>query len=462
MRFLRILICICVLACPAMAKPNFVLILVDDFSMNLMPRPGLGNMPQLAKMMREGMTFDNYFVTDSLCCPSRASILTGLLPHHTGVLTNVPPFGGQEAFTAHGNEAKVFALPLQAAGYNLAYMGKYLNGWMTATSPIPPGWQEWASTENGYQGYGYTLNHNGVMSTPPDHFTDLISGMAKRWITWQRLPFFLELAPFSPHGPYVPARRHRALFLNAKLPRTLAYDARPDAAAPDWLQVIPALTSTLKIDLDRQYVLRLQASESIDEMIGAVRSKLESIGIADKTYVIFTNDNGYHMGEFSMRSGKQTPFDFDIKVPFVIVGPGIVPGSHSKRLTMSVDLYPTLLNLAQVQVPAMTDGRPMFSGPGRTMAVVEHHREPSIPDDPDFAGTNAPGPPTYTALRMAGSMYVEYETGEVGYYDMTTDPHQLHNVVASLSRARKAQLHAAVVANSTCAGGAECGAAQNR
>ena len=462
MTFLRLLVCMCLLAFPAVAKPKFGLILVDDFSMNLMPRPVLGNMPQLARMMREGMTFNNYFVTNSLCCPSRASIFTGLLPHNSGVLNNVPPFGGQKAFTAHGNEAKVFALPLQAAGYNTAFMGKYLNGWIPDISPIPPGWNNWVSTHNGYKAFGYTLNHNGVLSSPPDHFTDLISGMARRWLTWQRLPFFLELAPFSPHFPYVPAVRHEALFLDAVLPKTPAFGARPDANAPDWLQVVPALTATNKAAMKHNYVLRLQADKTIDEMIGAVRKKLETIGIADTTYVIFTSDNGYHMGEFSLRPGKQTPFDVDIKVPFVIVGPGIAPGSRSDRLTMNVDIFPTLLELAGVPVPTTIDGRSMFTGSGRTMAVIEHHGGSSDPSDPDFTEPLAGDPPSYTALRMATSMYVEYETGEVGYYDMTTDPHQLHNIAASLSPARKAELHDAVVANSNCAGSVECGAAQNR
>ncbi len=111
MMFLRLLICICLFAFPAFAKPNFVLILADDFSMNLMPKPRLENMPQLARMMREGMTFNNYFVTNSLCCPSRSSIFTGLLPHNTGVLTNNAPNGGLAAFTAHGNDQRCLHCP---------------------------------------------------------------------------------------------------------------------------------------------------------------------------------------------------------------------------------------------------------------------------------------------------------------------------------------------------------------
>ncbi len=462
MMFLRLLICICLFAFPAFAKPNFVLILADDFSMNLMPKPRLENMPQLARMMREGMTFNNYFVTNSLCCPSRSSIFTGLLPHNTGVLTNNAPNGGLAAFTAHGNEAKVFALPLHAAGYNTAFMGKYLNHWNPSKSAIPPGWDEWAATGAAGPGYGFTLNHNGVITKPPGHFTDVISDLGRRWMTWQHRPFFLELAPFSPHWPYVPAVRHEALFLDTVLPKTPAYGARPDINAPDWLKVIPALTDLQKAKMDHIYILRLQADKSIDEMIGAVRRKLENIGLADTTYVIFTSDNGFHLGEYSLLPGKMTPFDTDIKVPFVIVGPGIAPGSRSDRLTMNVDIFPTLLELAGVPVPTTIDGRSMFTGSGRTMAVIEHHGGSSDPSDPDFTEPLAGDPPSYTALRMATSMYVEYETGEVGYYDMTTDPHQLHNIAASLSPARKAELQYAVMANSNCAGSVECGAAQNR
>ena len=193
-------------------------------------------------------------------------------------------------------------------------------------------------------------------------------------------------------------------------------------------------------------------------MIGAVRAKLATLGIADNTYVIFTSDNGYHMGEFSMRYGKKTPFDFDIRVPMVIVGPGIAPGSVDSRISMNIDIAPTILELAGLPVPATMDGRSLFSTSPRTMAVVEHRAEVSDPTDPDY---QIDEPPTYTALRGAGWLFVAYATGEVGYYDLTTDPHQLHNVAASLTPARLAELHAAAVANATCVGAVQCGAAQS-
>ena len=471
--FKSILLVIALIAgCAAQAKPNIVLIVVDDFSMNLLPAPndGIGRtMPNLARMMREGMVFNNYFVSNSLCCPSRASIFTGLLPHNSGVLTNTPPNGGYSAFMQNGNEAKTFAPVLQSQGYKTSFMGKYLNGYKESQHLIPFGWNDWAVTSTGYQGYGYTLNHNYVMSTPPDHITDAISQLGVAFLAATPAPVFLELAPFSPHSPFVPPTRYDGLFLGAVMPKTPAFAARPDAAAPEWLQIIPPLRSAAKSAIKQAFILRLQSSKGIDDMIGAVRNTLRNLGLADNTYVIFTSDNGYHMGEFSLRRGKATPFDFDIKVPFIIVGPGIAPGSTNNSIAMNIDLAPTFAELAGAPPSTFVDGRsmvPLFAGgtSSRTMAVIEHVQRPFDPNDPDATGLLAGNPPTYVALRMATALYVEYldGTGVVGYYDMTTDPHQLHNIAASLTPGQLATLHSAAAANYTCAGAAQCGAAQNR
>ena len=463
---IRLICILLLLAMPAAAKPNVVLILADDFSMNLMPKPGDGikNMPALAKMQREGMTLTNFITVNSLCCPSRASILTGMLPHNTHVETNTRPEGGLFAFSAAGNEVKTFAPLLKSAGYRTAFLGKYLNGWGPGFA-IPPGWDYFASTNHGYTGFGYTLDVNGVQSTPADHFTDVIAELARAWISSE--PFFLEMTPFSVHSPYTPPARYASSFLTGSIPKTPAWDARPDAAAPAWLQIIPPLRDTTKVDLEAKYVMRLQGSAGIDDAIQKVRARISAMGLAGQTYVIFTADNGYHMGEMSLRAGKMTPFDFDSNVPFVIVGPGIAPGSASDELTMNIDIAPTLLDLAGVPIPATMDGRsmvPVFAGStnGRTMAVIEHLQTVMDPDDPDYAEPKAGDPPTYTALRGKGWLYAEYATGEATYYDMTTDPYQLHNIAASLTPTRLAELHTAAVANATCAGAVQCGAAQDR
>ena len=459
---------------PAGAEPgpNIVLILVDDMSMNLMP-DALGelakSMPNLAQMRREGMTFDNYFVTDSLCCPSRTSILTGLLPHNSGVITNTPPNGGLVAFMQHGNEGKTFAVPLQAASYATGFMGKYLNGYEAEDSGIPKGWTEWAVAGNAYANFNYTINHNGAIISPEPHMTDELSALGQAFIAQASGgPFFLELSTFSPHAPYTPPDRYADAFPDITYPRTPAFAATPDAYAPQWIKDIPPLERRFQTKIDELYRLRVQSMKGIDDLIGEVRGTLQDLGLAEDTYVIFTSDNGYHLGEFSLRAGKSTAFDTDIHVPLVVLGPGIAAGSRNQDIVMNIDLHPTILDLAGLAPAALVDGHslvPMLkgqAGPARSLAIVEHMQSDHNPDDPDLSDPKAGDPPTYVALRFKEALYVEYldGSGEVGYYDMTTDPHQLRNIAHTLSPARLKALHEAATANHTCRGAAECGAAQ--
>ena len=459
---------------PAGAEPgpNIVLILVDDMSMNLMP-DALGelakSMPNLAQMRREGMTFDNYFVTDSLCCPSRTSILTGLLPHNSGVITNTPPNGGLVAFMQHGNEGKTFAVPLQAASYATGFMGKYLNGYEAEDSGIPKGWTEWAVAGNAYANFNYTINHNGTIISPEPHMTDELSALGQAFIAQASGgPFFLELSTFSPHAPYTPPDRYADAFPDITYPRTPAFAATPDAYAPQWIKDIPPLERRFQTKIDELYRLRVQSMKGIDDLIGEVRGTLQDLGLAEDTYVIFTSDNGYHLGEFSLRAGKSTAFDTDIHVPLVVLGSGIAAGSRNQDIVMNIDLHPTILDLAGLAPAALVDGHslvPMLkgqAGPARSLAIVEHMQSDHNPDDPDLSDPKAGDPPTYVALRFKEALYVEYldGSGEVGYYDMTTDPHQLRNIAHTLSPARLKALHEAATANHTCRGAAECGAAQ--
>ncbi len=452
--------------------PNIVMILADDFSMNLMP-DDLDEleetMPNLAAMRREGMTFDRYFVTDSLCCPSRSSIYTGRLPHNTGVITNTPPDGGLVAFMENGNDALTFGVALHDAYYATAMMGKYLNGYEAEVSGVPQGWSEWAVAGNAYANFNYTINHNGQIIAPELHMTDQLSLMGRDFITASAdRPFFLELSTFSPHAPYTPPERHADAFPGITYPRTPAFAARPDEFAPSWLQEIPPLERRFQKRVDEIYRMRVQSVKGIDDMIGDIRGTLEELGISEDTYVIFTADNGYHLGEFSLRAGKMSPFDVDIRVPLVVVGPGVPPGSRNGDISMNIDLYPTFLDMAGLPPSDRVDGQSLLpalkggAGPRRNIAVVEHKQSAYNPDDPDASEPKAGDPPTYVALRMRDSLYVEYRdgSGEVGYYDMTRDPYQLRNIAHTLSEARLKALKAAAKANHECEGAKECAEAQ--
>lgn len=458
------------------ARPNIVMILVDDFSMDLMSSKNdvlAQSMPNLARMMQQGATFSNYFVTDSLCCPSRASIFTGMMPHNSGVLSNVGKNGGYDAFMAHKNDARTFAVALHQGFYQTSLMGKYLNAYNQNKDGIPQGWSDWGVASNGYTNFDYVLNVNGILSARKPHLTDELSLMGQDFIARAAGgPFFLELSTFSPHAPFTPPERYADAFPGLTYPKTPAFGARPDANAPEWLQIRPELTKRQIRNFDAIYRKRVQSDKGIDDMIGAVQQKLADLGIADTTYVIFTSDNGFHLGDYSLGTGKMTPFDTDIHVPLVVVGPGIAAGQTVTDIAMNIDLAPTFTDIAGVPPLATFDGHSLLglmqggTAPPRAMAVVEHEGNPLDPADPDTeqlaAGDPEPGnPPSYVALRMMDALYVEYldGTGVVGYYDLKSDPYALHNIAPTLPATRLQALHTAAKAAHTCKGTVQCGAA---
>lgn len=468
-------------------QPNIVFILADDLSSNLVQY-----MPNLQAMQSEGTSFSNYFVTDSLCCPSRSSIFTGKFPHNTGVFTNSEPDGGYAVFNAHGNEALTFAVALQRGGYQTAMLGKYLNGYLPggrraaglrhhpSAAPampggdgnaVPAGWNEWDVAGNGYREFDYVLNQNGRIvrhgNQPQDYLTDVVAGKAEAFVRRSAPgPFFVEIATFAPHSPYIPAPRDADRFPGLAAPRPPAFGARPGADAPRWLRSIPPLSPADVERIDRAFRLRAQSVQAIDRMIGQLRSTLAALGDQD-TYVVFSSDNGLHMGEYSLRPGKQTPFDIDVRVPLVVVGPGVAKGQVVSAIVENVDLCPTFTELAGASAPTSPDGRslvPLLRGSPATewrhSALVEHHRPFPDPSDPDAPMRHAANPTTYAALRTETALYVEYESGETGYYDLAKDPDELVNAASSLPAAKRQRLHDALRASKECRGAEACWNAQ--
>lgn len=451
----------------ATGKSNVLFILADDFSWNLVKY-----MPNLMKMQAEGVTFNRYFVTDSLCCPSRTSIFTGKFPHTSGVFTNKAASGGYQAFLKNGNEKDTFAVALKDGGYRTAMMGKYLNGYHADKDGVPAGWSEWAVVSDGYKGFNYDLNesgkvvHHGAAAT--DYLTDVLLGLGDQFVRKGPGPFFLEVATFAPHGPYVPAPRDAEAFPGLKAPRTASFGARA-AHGPKWLEGIAPLAEHDLAAIDVGFRKRVQSVQAIDAMIGTLRATLAARGEADHTYVFFSGDNGYHMGEHSLRPGKQTAFDTDIRVPLIVVGPGIAGGRSVDQITENVDLCPTFTDLASVAVPKTSEGHtlvPLLHGKAvtdwRDLALIEHKGKHDDKTDPDAPEPHSGDPTGYEALRMADdSLFVEYADGELEFYDMKADPEQLSNTAATLSAERTKRLRDAVRANRECKDAATCWSAQH-
>ncbi len=455
------------------APPNVVFVLTDDLSWNLVQY-----LPQVKKLQADGLTFNDYTVTDSLCCPSRSSILTGRFPHDTGVFTNGGADGGFGYFHNHGEESQTFATALQAKGYRTAMMGKYLNGYLPAdtlggTRPyVPPGWTEWDVAGNGYPEFNYNLNENHTVvhygSRPQDYLTDVLARKGSTFIANSAAahqPFLLEVATFAPHAPYTPAPRDATAFPGLTAPRGPAFNTLP-TDAPPWLAGRAALTAAEKADIDASFRKRAQAVQAVDRMIGLLRAALTKAGVAGNTYVVFSSDNGYHMGQYRLNPGKMTAFDTDIRVPLVVAGPGVAAGKTSAAQVENIDLAPTFQQAAGAPVPSNVDGRSLLGllhgGPAsgwRTAALVEHHGPDALAGDPDLPAPGSGNPPSYEAIRTGRYTYVEYADGSREYYDRAADPLELHNIVGTLSPGQLTRLHGSLVKLANCHGGGACWAA---
>jgi len=437
-------------------RPNIVFVLTDDLSWNL-----VRYMPSVQQLRDDGTTFTNFFVTDSLCCPSRATIFTGRYPHNTKVYSNGGPTGGFGAFTRRGEAKSTFATALQKTGYRTALMGKYLNGYAPrarfggARPYVAPGWSQWAVTGDGYREYDYPLSVNGVVSQrghrPQDYLTDVIADRGLRFIDDSvRLdqPFLLELATFAPHLPAPAAPRDAGTFPKVKAPRGRAFNEKDMSDKPPWLRHHRRLNRREIRELDAQFRARVRSVQAVDRMLDRVRARLKARGLDRDTYVVFASDNGLHLGEHRLRQGKMTAFDIDIRVPLVVAGPGVPSGATRREITENTDLCPTFTGLARAPAPGRpVDGRslvPLLTGAGtwtpHPAALIEHHGPDLDRGDPDAPVTGSGNPPSYEAVRTRDALYAEYTDGEREYYDLRKDPYELDNAYKHLKRGKRTRL----------------------
>jgi arylsulfatase A-like enzyme len=259
-------------------------------------------MPNLRKLLIDkGTTFDNSFVTNSLCCPSRATILRGQYTHNHQILSNEPPLGGFEKFRYLGHENSTMATWLKEKGYRTAFFGKYLNGYNDTY--IPPGWDEWYAQTGNY--LSNDLNENGhIVSYDPGryHLDDVLSQKASDYITRTAgadPPFFTTDRPFlmyvgtkAPHQPATPAARDEDAYPHLKLPHPPNFDEKDVSDKPDWISDNPPLSAEQKQYMEELHRKRLQDMLAVDDMIGNLVEALRKSGDLKNTYIFFTSDQG--------------------------------------------------------------------------------------------------------------------------------------------------------------------------
>ena len=449
-------------------RPNVIFILTDDLDTK-----SISHMPNLhSLLMDEGTTFSNAFVTDPLCCPSRATILRGQYAHNHGILGNEPPWGGSKKFHELGHENSTVATWMSKEKYQTVFIGKYLNGYGYGAHEklyVPPGWDEWHGLSSNY--LNIRVNENGQIRTydPRTHnSTDMFSGKADDYI--QRAvgdnapllsngePFFMWLGTQDPHEPANPADRYKDDFSRTQLPRSPSFDEKDISDKPEWLRDNPPLKAEDISKMQGLYRNRLRSMLAVDAMIGNLVRDLREAGELDDTYIFFTSDNGFHMGEHRMTWGKWTPYEEDIRVPLVVRGPGVPAGRKLDHLVLNNDLAPTLADIAGADKPSFVDGRSLMpllkKNPPpprdwRQSFLIEGIFETSgdlispglfLTGDPppdnwrQKIRTNGKqiarewGRPGFQAVRTGDHLYVEYETGERELYDLGKDPHELDNI----------------------------------
>jgi arylsulfatase A-like enzyme len=480
--------------------PNIVLVLTDDQTVAEMKY-----MPEVRSLLaEEGTTFENTFVTDPLCCPSRATILRGQYAHNHLIEGNEPPYGGFEKFRMLGYEESTMATWLQDEGYRTVFLGKYMNGY--DGTHVPPGWDEWYGIAGNY--LSDNINENGrVRYYNPERYyvTDVLSEKATGYVRRTAgsdppffasdRPFFMWLGTKAPHQPATPAPRHEGAFSEEPLPKPPSFNEKDVLDKPDWVRDNPSLKPEQAAYMEKLYRNRLESLLAVDEMVGDLVDALEESGELSNTYIFFTSDNGFHMGQHRLGAGKWTAYEEDIRVPLIVRGPNVPKGAEREQLVLNNDLAPTFAEIGGAPVPSFVDGRslrpllgenPPPPGEWRSAFLVEALAElagaptppfveerslkPLLTGDPlpeDWRSTFLEkaesredwGRPGFEAIRTQRYLYVEYDTGERELYDLERDPYQLRNTYEGADPDLLRRLQERLGALRACAG-ADCRAVE--
>jgi N-acetylglucosamine-6-sulfatase len=405
-------------------KPSVLIILTDDQRFNqTWPMNTVQH-----QLMKPGIEFRRGYVTNPLCCPSRASILTGNYSHTTHVWRDTSPDGGYQTFTDE-DQNNTIATRLQAAGYTTGLFGKYLNGyWGPAmdTGVVPPGWDQWmAFPHAGY--YGFDLNVNGTITHygNDQYSTTVLGNAAANFIRTTSGPTFTYFAPYGPHNPATPEVKYQDAF-DGQLPqnRSPAYNEKDVSDKPGYIQQRPRLSGEDKAKIDRFRVNQLRTLKSVDDSVATILKALQDTGRLNNTLIFFLSDNGLQEGEHRWKS-KRVPYEESIHVPFVVRYDPLIttPRADTQHLVLNIDIAPTIEQVAGIG-PTPMDGTsliPLLSNhppPGRQKFLIEHlPRKETQP------------PPAYCAVHTLNYVYVYYGTGEQELYDLKKDRAEENNVV---------------------------------
>ncbi len=420
-------------------RTNVIVILTDDQRWDT-----LWSMPNVQRLLvKHGVTFKNSFVSDSLCCPSRASILTGNYAHTTGVYDNHPPYGGAPRFRENGDEHSTIATWLHAAGYDTGLFGKYLNSY---GGGVPPGWDRWVAFdyEPAYYPYYVFSNAPGACKRKRGcrlpHKVNAYSTTYFGKATTQFIdtapknkPVFAYYAPYAPHLPSFPQRKYANRFLHLPQYRPPSYNEADVSDKPPWIRKLPRFDHLKDEQIYAERQAEYQTLVTVDNEVGSIVASLRATHRLAHSVILFASDNGISWGEHRLSAGsKQVPYDEALRVPLVVrYEPATRTPTTDSHLIANIDWAPTLAAIAGAPHPA-TEGRSFLpllekrtpDPPWRTQFLLEH-----------MAGNPPSDAPTFCGIRSTGFMYARYTGGYQELYNLKTDPYELQNIASEPSQA---------------------------
>lgn len=432
-------------------RPNILLVLTDDMSLS-----DLDYMPRTRQLIGSaGATFTSFISNHPLCCPARAQLMTGQNAQSNGVFDNKGRHGGYQRLRQPGNNIGSW---LQDSGYRTAFVGKHLNGW-ERDARRQQGWDIFNPTVRGiYAPYGITMFNDGDLTRYDDVYTaDLMGELTVDYIEQFAAtgdPFFIWTSQLPPHGmniskrwvPPVPASRHRDAYPDALPPAwgQPVFFEEDVSDKPEWVQRSTRPSREKMVRLHRE---RVRSLLSVDEQVGAAVDALDRVGVLDNTYIFFTSDNGYAVGEHGLTT-KNHPYETSLLVPLAVRGPGIPEGLVTDAQYALVDLPATFLDISgaaagrpqdgQSLLPTLEDGSPGYVDYAIQASGWKY--EPGLKW-------------WWRGVRSPRYTYVRYHDGVEELYDRSVDPQQLSSVADDPSYERtKADLAARLDDLADCRG----------
>lgn len=410
--------------------PNILVILTDDQRWDAMSCAGnrLLRTPNIDRLATEGARFANVFVTTSLCSPSRASLLSGQYARQHRVLNN---------FTEYPNDLPGYPSQLRKKGYETAYIGKWHMG--EDNDGQRPGFDHWFSHRGQGNYFDNEFNDDGVRRKVPGYYTTAVTDHAVEWLRKKHdRPFLLILGQKAPHGgPIQPEPRFEHALDQVPIPRPANADDHAAPGKPSWLkESFPTwhgLGGPLygQKEYDRFVRAYLATLLSVDESIGRIYDTLRATGQLDRTVIVFTSDNGFVLGEHG-RVDKRTAYEESLRIPLLVRYPRLVrPGTVISNLVLSLDLAPSLLDIAGAEPLRRIHGRswkPLLAGKRtrwRDSFLYEYNFEAQFPYTPNVR-----------AVRTDRWKYIRYPHGDgspdrftAELYDLESDPLEMANLI---------------------------------